>query len=95
MKVIHDIRIDYQSTPALWMAYRGDGEKIEHSGLGKTPIEALAHLIEQEIAEEAEYCPKCDSGDTSFVHVEDCGLVYQKCGKCGDEWGHASPSQPD
>lgn len=48
MKVIEDICIDWQSTPRLWMAYRGDGEHIKHSGLGKTPIEALAHLIEKE-----------------------------------------------
>lgn len=53
MKVIHDIRIDFQTTPQLWMAYRGDGEPpIEHYGLGKTPIEALAHLIEQEMEQE-------------------------------------------
>lgn len=52
MKVIEDIRIDWQSTPRLWMAYRGDGERIKHSGLGRTPIEALAHLIEQELEQE-------------------------------------------
>ena len=49
MKVVRDIRIDFQSMPQLWMAYRGDGEHIEHHGLGKTPIEALAHLIEREL----------------------------------------------
>lgn len=52
LKVIQDIRIDWQSTPRLWMAYRGDGENIKHSGLGKTPIEALAHLIELEVDDE-------------------------------------------
>ncbi len=51
-KVIRDIRIDFQTTLQRWMAYRGDGEKIELHGLGKTPIEALAHLIEQELEAE-------------------------------------------
>lgn len=53
MKIVQDIRIDYQSTPALWMAYREGTCFAEDSrptyGLGKTPIEALAHLIEQEM----------------------------------------------
>jgi hypothetical protein len=53
VKVVQDIRIDFQTMPQLWMAYRGDGEHIEHHGLGKTPIEALAHLIEQELDAEA------------------------------------------
>lgn len=56
MKIIHDIRIDFQSTPRLWMAYREGTDFAEDSrptyGLGKTPIEALAHLIEQELEAE-------------------------------------------
>jgi hypothetical protein len=51
-QVIRDIRIDFQSTPRLWMAYRGEGDDIKLHGLGKTPIEALAHLIEQELEAE-------------------------------------------
>ncbi len=54
MKVIRDIRIDFQSTPRLWMAYREGWEPRGLQGFGKTPIEALALLIEAELdAEEA------------------------------------------
>lgn len=52
MKVIHDIRIDYQSTPALWMAYREGYEPGWTHGLGKTPVAALADLLEQELEQE-------------------------------------------
>lgn len=51
MKVIEDINIDWQSTPALWMAYRGSGERIKHRGMGKTETLALADLLEQELDE--------------------------------------------
>lgn len=51
-------RIDFQSTPQLWMATR-DGlcwceecSTKNDYGLGKTPAEALAHLIEQELDKE-------------------------------------------
>ena len=57
VKVIRDIRIDFQSTPRLWLATREGWEPETTSpyGLGKTPIEALAHLIEQELdAEDTE-----------------------------------------
>ena len=77
----------WHDTPQLWLASNMDGcpcpEHFQY-GMGRTKEEALANLLEPY----AEYCPKCDSGDTSFVHVEDCGLTYQKCGKCGEEWGH-------
>ena len=54
MKVIHDIRIDFQSTPALWFAYREGWEPGGLHGLGKTPLEALAILLSSEIdAEES------------------------------------------
>lgn len=51
MKLLHDIRIDYQSTPALWMAYREGADFAEDSrpiyGMGKTPILALLELFEK------------------------------------------------
>ena len=87
-KVIRDIRIDFQSTPQLWLATREGWEPGGLHGLGKTPLIALAELLGREIETEPEYCPKCDSGDTSFVQIEDCSLIYQKCGRCGEEWGH-------
>lgn len=82
-----NITYTWQETPQMWLA--SDAERCacwEHFryGMGRTKEEALADLLEPD----AEYCPKCDSGETAFVYVEDCGLVYQKCGKCGDEWGH-------
>lgn len=50
------IRIIWQSTPRLWMALRDsyDGAVDAHDiyGLGKTPAEALAHLLEQELDRE-------------------------------------------
>lgn len=49
IKVIHDIHINFQSTPRLWMATREGWEPEGLYGLGKTPLEALAHLIEQEL----------------------------------------------
>lgn len=82
------IEYTWQDTPQLWLASSMDGchchEHFKY-GMGRTQEEALANLLEPN----AEYCPKCDSGDTAFVHVEDCDLIYQKCGKCGDEWGHS------
>lgn len=53
-----DISIKFQDTPRLWLATRADcwcedcRGKNEY-GLGKTPIEALAHLIELELDLEA------------------------------------------
>ena len=50
-------RIDFQSTPRLWMATREsyDGAPDNHCpyGLGKTPAEALAHLLEAELDAES------------------------------------------
>lgn len=47
------IDIRFQSTPQLWMATREsyDGAPDSHYpyGLGRTPAEALAHLLEQEL----------------------------------------------
>ena len=53
---IRDIEIRWASTPALWQASR-EGECYcpechPNVGLGKTPIEALAHLIELEMEAE-------------------------------------------
>lgn len=49
-------RIDWQSTPRLWMATREsyDAAVDAHDiyGLGRTPAEALAHLLEQELDRE-------------------------------------------
>jgi hypothetical protein len=82
------IEYTWQDTPQLWLASRLNGcpcpEHFKY-GMGRTKEDALANLLEPD----SEYCPKCDSGDTSFVHIEDVGLTYQKCGKCGEEWGHA------
>lgn len=59
------IEIDFQSTPRLWMASREGACHCQEChppvGLGKTPIEALAHLLEQEL--EAEL-----SGDKPQLH---------------------------
>lgn len=56
MTVIRDIEIQYQSTPRLWMALRegycGCGECKFPVGYGKTPMEALADLMEQEEEQE-------------------------------------------
>ncbi len=83
------INFHWHETPQEWSAIRGDIDGAVDSkqriGYGKTKDEAMANLLEWD----AEYCPKCDSGDTSFVYVEDCGLTYQKCGNCGEEWGHS------
>lgn len=58
MKVVQDIRIDFQSTPALWMAYRDGTCFAEDSrptyGMGKTPLIALADLLEKELDAEEE-----------------------------------------
>ena len=48
-KVILDIRIDFQDTPRLWLATREGWEPGGLHGLGKTPLEALALLIEAEL----------------------------------------------
>ena len=50
----YDIEISFHSTPRLWQALRPDtydGAPDSHStiGLGRTPVEALAHLLEQEM----------------------------------------------
>lgn len=52
MKIVSDIRIDFQSTPRLWWAYREGWEPGGLHGLGKTPAEALAHLLFEEIEAE-------------------------------------------
>ena len=49
MKVILDIRIDFQSTPRLWLATREGWEPGGLHGLGKTPLIALAELLESEM----------------------------------------------
>lgn len=51
-KVIRDIRIDFQSTPQRWMATREGWEPGGLYGMGKTPVIALAHLLEQEMEAE-------------------------------------------
>ena len=47
-----DIELDWQSTPALWMAYRKGQcfceDCLRKAGLGKTKEEAVAELIEME-----------------------------------------------
>lgn len=55
-KVVRDIQITFASTPQLWQAAR-EGECYcpechPNVGLGRTPIEALAHLIELELDSE-------------------------------------------
>jgi hypothetical protein len=61
VKVVHDIRIDFQSTPQWWLAYREGTEFGEDSrpvyGLGKTPVIALAELLTAEMDREDEMRP--------------------------------------
>ena len=60
-----DIEISFASTPRLWQAAR-EGECFcqechPNVGLGKTPIEALAHLLEQELEDELRLQPPGDN----------------------------------
>jgi hypothetical protein len=53
---VRDIRINFQSTPQLWLAHREGwegSESREPYGLGKTPVIALAELLEKEIDNES------------------------------------------
>ena len=59
-KVVRDIRIDFQSTPQLWLATREGWEPGGIHGLGRTPVIALAVLLEQEM--DAEECTTGDNG---------------------------------
>lgn len=47
-RVVRDIDIRFQSTPQLWLATREGWEPGGVHGLGRTPILALADLLEKE-----------------------------------------------